>query len=144
MTQEERLDYLIHYLLSEDKQYQDLSVPNNETDKKRLLRSLMNVRPPKKISQDFLKIQDLYLQEELKKKSITSIEDLIPKNPQIYVWKGDVTSLKVDAIVNAANSALLGCFVPVMAVLTMRYILMQVFSYAWNVRISWKDRARQN
>lgn len=112
MTQEERLDYLIHYLLSEDKQYQDLSVPNNETDKKRLLRSLMNVRPPKKISQDFLKIQDLYLQEELKKKSITSIEDLIPKNPQIYVWKGDITSLKVDAIVNAANSALLGCFVP--------------------------------
>lgn len=107
MTQEERLDYLIHYLLSEDKQYQDLSVPNNETDKKRLLRSLMNVRPPKKISQDFLKIQDLYLQEELKKKSITSIEDLIPKNPQIYVWKGDITSLKVDAIVNAANSALL-------------------------------------
>ena len=68
MTQEERLDYLIYYLLSEDKQYQDLSVPNNETDKKRLLRSLMNVRPPKKISQDFLKIQDLYLQEELKKK----------------------------------------------------------------------------
>lgn len=67
MTQEERLDYLIYYLLSEDKQYQDLSVPNNETDKKRLLRSLMNVRPPKKISQDFLKIQDLYLQEELKK-----------------------------------------------------------------------------
>ena len=112
MKQEDRLDYLIHYLLSEDKQYQDLSVPNNETDKKRLLRSLMNVRPPKKISQEFLEIQDLYLQEELKKKSITSIEDLIPKNPQIYVWKGDITSLKVDAIVNAANSALLGCFVP--------------------------------
>ena len=112
MTQEERLDYLIHYLLSEDKQYQDLSVPNNETDKKRLLRSLMNVRPPKKISQDFLKIQDLYLQEELKKKNITSIENLIPINQQIYVWKGDITGLKVDAIVNAGNSALLGCFVP--------------------------------
>ena len=76
MTQEERLDYLIHYLLSEDKQYQDLSVPNNETDKKRLLRSLMNVRPPKKISQDFLKIQDLYLQEELKKKKTISFRKL--------------------------------------------------------------------
>lgn len=53
MTQKERLDYLIHYLLSEDKQYQDLSVPNYETDKKRLLRSLMNVRPPKKFHKSF-------------------------------------------------------------------------------------------
>ena len=112
MTQEERLDYLIDYLLSEDKQYQDFSIPSNETDKKILLRSLMNVRPPKKISQDFLKIQDLYLQEELKKKNITSIENLVPINQQIYVWKGDITSLKVDAIVNVGNSSLLGCFVP--------------------------------
>lgn len=79
MTQEERLDYLIHYLLSEDKQYQDLSVPNNETDKKRLLRSLMNVRPPKKISQDFLKIQDLYLQEELKKRALHQLKTLFLK-----------------------------------------------------------------
>lgn len=68
MTQEERLNYLIHYLLNEDKQYRDFFIPSNELDKKKLLRSLMNVRPPKKISQDFLKIQDLYLQEELQKK----------------------------------------------------------------------------
>lgn len=112
MTQEERLNYLIHYLLNEDKQYRDFFIPSNELDKKKLLRSLMNVRPPKKISQDFLKIQDLYLQEELQKKNITSIENLIPINPQIYVWKGDITRLEVDAIVNAGNSALLGCFIP--------------------------------
>lgn len=112
MTQEERLNYLIHYLLSEYKQYQDFSIPSNETDKKRLLRSLMNVRPPKEISQEFLDIQDLYLQEELQNQYITSLKDLSYKKAQVYLWKGDITKLKVDAIVNAGNSALLGCFIP--------------------------------
>ena len=112
MTQVERLDYLVHYLLSENKQYQDFSIPSNETDKKRLLRSLMNVRPPKEISQEFLDIQDLYLQEELQNQNITSLKDLSYKKAQVYLWKGDITKLKVDAIVNAGNGALLGCFIP--------------------------------
>ncbi len=112
MTQEERLHYLIQYLLSEDSQYKELFIPNNEKDKKRLLRSLMNVRPPKEISQEFLEIQDLYLQEEFQNQTITSLKDLSCKKAQVYLWKGDITKLKVDAIVNAGNSALLGCFIP--------------------------------
>lgn len=112
MTQEERLDYLIHYLLHEDQQYMGLPIPGNEAEKKKLLRSLMNIRPPKKISQEFLEIQDLYLHEELQNQGITVLKDLIRKRPQIYLWQGDITKLKVDAIVNAGNSALLGCFIP--------------------------------
>lgn len=112
MTQEERLNYLINYLLNEDEKYTDITIPSNKTDKEKLLRSLMNIRMPKKISQKFLKIQDLYLQEELKKQGVTSIKDLAPKKPQIYLWKGDITKLNVDVIVNAGNSALLGCFIP--------------------------------
>ena len=112
MTQEERLDYLIHYLLNENEQYQGFNILSNETDKKRLLRSLMNVRPPKKISQNFLNIQDLYLQEELKKQKIISIEELVSVQKGLYLWQGDITKLKADAIVNAGNSALLGCFIP--------------------------------
>lgn len=79
MTQEERLDYLIHYLLSEDKQYQDLSVPNNETDKKRLLRSLMNVRPPKKISQDFLRYRIYIYKKNSKKRALHQLKTLFLK-----------------------------------------------------------------
>lgn len=112
MTQKDRLNYLIHYLLNEEKQYRELSNPSSETDKKKLLRSLMNVRPPKKISQEFLKIQDLYLQEELRNQSITSLKDLACEKAQIHLWQGDITKLKVDGIVNAGNSALLGCFIP--------------------------------
>ena len=144
MTQEERLDYLIHYLLNEDEQYQGFNILSNETDKKRLLRSLMNVRPPKKISQNFLNIQDLYLQEELKKQKIISIEELVSVQKGLYLWQGDITKLKADAIVNAGNSALLGCLFLARDVLIMRYILMQVFSCVWNVSISWKNKEYQN
>lgn len=112
MTQEERLQYLLHYLLNEDKHYRALSIPNDEMEKKRLLRSLMNIRPPKNTSQEFLTIQDAYLQEELHKQHITSLKDLSCMKEQIYLWQGDITKLKVDAIVNAGNSALLGCFIP--------------------------------
>lgn len=112
MTQEERLNYMIEYLIREDSQYEALSIPKTEQKKKRLLRSLMNVRSPKTISHEFLKIQDLYLQEENTKYSITSIEDLVPMKKGLYLWQGDITKLKVDGIVNAGNDALLGCFLP--------------------------------
>ncbi|MFR1904344.1 MAG: macro domain-containing protein [Clostridium neonatale] len=72
----------------------------------------MNIRIPEPISKEFLDVQDIYLQEELRNQKVVSIADLIPVKKGIYLWKGDITKLKVDAIVNAGNSALLGCFIP--------------------------------
>lgn len=72
----------------------------------------MNVRPPAPVSEDFLKVQDEYLQGVLAEKEVTHIQDLTPVQPGLYLWQGDITTLAADAIVNAANSAMLGCFVP--------------------------------
>lgn len=112
MEQKERLDYLISYLQKEQKEYQSIVIPTNIEEKKRLLRSLMNMRPPTSIREQFLRIQDEYLQQELSYHTIVSLEHLNPAKDNIYLWKGDITKLKVDAIVNAGNSTLLGCFVP--------------------------------
>lgn len=112
MTQDEKRKYLITELLKERPEYADISVPKDETDQKKLLRALFNVRMPLPISDDFLRVQDEYLQEEIARKNITSIDDLEPVKPDIYLWQGDITTLKCDAIVNAANSQMLGCFCP--------------------------------
>lgn len=112
MTQNEQLDYLLTCLLSEKEAHQGISIPENILEKQRLLRSLMNLRPPAPVSKDFLKVQDIYLRERLDEKGITKKEDLTPVQPRRYLWQGDITTLAVDAIVNAANSQLLGCFVP--------------------------------
>ena len=112
MTQDERLDKLICYLLREKAEYKTIPIPDSAADKRRLLRSLMNVRPPAPVSEDFLKVQDEYLQGVLAEKQVTHIQDLTPVQPGLYLWQGDITTLAVDAIVNAANSAMLGCFVP--------------------------------
>lgn len=89
-----------------------LEIPSDEMSQKRLLRALFNVRMPKTTSDEFLQIQDEYLQEEIRRKGITDITNLAPVAPDIYLWKGDMTTLKCDGIVNAANSQLLGCFCP--------------------------------
>lgn len=112
MTQEERLSYLIRYLKDERTEYAGLDIPGDAREQRLLLRSLMNVRPPRPVSGEFLEIQDEYLTEELKKKTVVSLSDLSLSEQGIYLWQGDITTLQVDAIVNAANSALLGCFVP--------------------------------
>lgn len=112
MNQQERLDYLTNYLLKEQEEYRSFLVPENIEDKKRMLRSLMNVRPPSPISLEFLKVQDEYLQQELASYEVAKLEQLKPIKEHIYLWQGDITKLQVDGIVNAANSALLGCFVP--------------------------------
>ena len=112
MTQKERNAYLIGKLLREQPQYRDMEIPQDEQDQKRLLRALMNVRPPMPIGEDFLTVQDAYLQEETARKGVTDIADLIPVEPGIYLWQGDITTLKCGAIVNAANSGMTGCYVP--------------------------------
>lgn len=110
MTQEERLTFLLDYLLRERQEKFD--VPADPQGRRQLLRALMNVRMPAPVSDEFLQVQDAYLQEETRRKGITDLQELEPVEPGIYLWQGDITTLRCDAIVNAANSQLLGCFVP--------------------------------
>ena len=112
ITQGQRLDFLIRCLLNENEEYKNREIPAGQPDKRRLLRSLMNVRPPVPASEEFLKVQDAYLQERLAERGVTEPENLTPIQPGIYLWQGDITTLAADAIVNAANSRILGCFVP--------------------------------
>lgn len=112
MTQTERRKYLISELLKERPEYESLIIPASERDQKRLLRSLFNMRMPLPVRDEFIAVQDEYLQEETRLKGITYIDGLKPVRPEIYLWQGDITTLACDAVVNAANSGLLGCFYP--------------------------------
>jgi O-acetyl-ADP-ribose deacetylase (regulator of RNase III) len=112
MNQSERRTYLIQKLLDENKQYRGTAVPQSAEEQKQLLRGLMNVRMAGKQSEEFFKIQDAYLQEEVKEKGIVALSDLKPMQTGIYLWQGDITRLAVGAIVNAANSGMTGCYRP--------------------------------
>lgn len=112
MTQTERRRYLIAVLLKEQPQYSKIEIPCDEQGQKTLLRSLFNIRMPKPVTEEFLTVQNAYLQEETRRKGITALSDLEPVQKGIYLWRGDITTLQCDGIVNAANSQMLGCFVP--------------------------------
>ena len=112
MNQSERRLFLIQSLLWERPSCQKQIIPTDAERQKILLRGLMNVRNPHPISPEFLEIQDTYLWEETAQKGITDIRDLPPLQPGLYLWQGDITTLKCDAIVNAANSGLTGCYIP--------------------------------
>jgi len=112
MKQNERRKYLISGLLNEQPQYKPTEIPKDIQEQKMLLRALFNVRMPKTVSDEFLKIQDDYLREELSEKGIVKISDLQPIQKGIYLWQGDITRLEADAIVNAANSGMTGCYQP--------------------------------
>lgn len=112
MDQGERRRFLIQELLQENVQYRDMEIPVGEAEQKQLLRGLMNVRLPRRIGKEFLKVQDEYLQAETAAKGITELDDLNPVSEGLYLWQGDITTLRCDAIVNAANSGMTGCYVP--------------------------------
>ena len=107
-----KVDYLINYLLSERDDIGRIKIPENETEKFRLYRSLVNIRPAVKADEDFLKAEDEYLTTLTENKGITDIACLPPVEDGIYLWKGDITTLRCDAIVNAANSGMTGCWQP--------------------------------
>ncbi len=111
MEQAERRAYLIRSLLAEDARRR-VTVPSDEGEQKRLLRSLMNVRRPSPASKEFLSVQDDYLREAIAEKGITRLADLTPADGDLYLWQGDITTLECDAIVNAANSGMTGCYRP--------------------------------
>jgi O-acetyl-ADP-ribose deacetylase (regulator of RNase III) len=110
----ENLDFLIDYLLKENSNINIEEMPKTMGEKENLWRALCNIRDAKSISDEYLKIQDEFLQKRLETKKITDVYDLktIPNSNIISLWQGDITKLKIDAIVNAANSQGLGCFQP--------------------------------
>ena len=112
MNQGERRLFLIRSLLKEDPRYRDLGIPQDAEGQRQLLRALLNVRDPQPSSPDFLQVQDDYLRGRLAERGVTDLADLTPLQPGIYLWQGDITTLKCDAIVNAANSGMTGCYYP--------------------------------
>ena len=116
MTQTERRRFLLSSLLAEAPEYRQLAVPDDAAGQKQLLRALLNVRPPRDASPEFLQVQDEYLRAGLAQKGVTVLESLTPAarcgEAALYLWQGDITTLQCDAIVNAANSGMTGCYCP--------------------------------
>ncbi|MDO4650976.1 MAG: protein in Tap1-dppD intergenic region [Eubacteriales bacterium] len=114
MNHSEQRIWLIQELLKEDKNYKDMAIPKGVQEQKDLLRALMNVRMPKMISPKFIEVQDEYLKEEIQREGIVDVETLKPLkcDKRLYIWQGDMSTLKIDAVQNPANSGMTGCYQP--------------------------------
>lgn len=112
MTQNERLKFLINYLVGEHEEYGGISIPTDIGGQKRLYRALVNVREPSAIDEEYLRIEDEFLQHETQSKGITDTDGIAPVFGGMCLWQGDITTLKCDAVVNAANSGMTGCYFP--------------------------------
>lgn len=112
MTQSERRRFLIHALLQENAESTGLAIPGDEAGQRALLRALMNLRPAGRAAPEFLQVQDAYLRAETTRKGIVDADALPEAAPGLALWQGDITALRCDAIVNAANSGLTGCYLP--------------------------------
>lgn len=111
-SQKERLDFLVEQFKADSNEYKDLQTPKDIEGKRRILRSLMNVRVPRKMDDSILTVQDEYLRERIRENGIVELSNIPIIRDGLSIWQGDITRLAVDAIVNAANSQMLSCFVP--------------------------------
>lgn len=112
MDQDQRRGFLIESFLSEREDLCGIAVPEDAASQRELLRGLMNVRKPGLPSEDVLEVQDSYLRMRLEERETTKFRQLEAVRPHLYLWKGDITTLECDAIVNAANSGMTGCWSP--------------------------------
>lgn len=121
-TQTKRLDYLLTKFKEDSVKYQNLEVGDSQEEKRIALRSLMNIRMPRSLDEVTMVILNDYLKEDINEKGIVGLKEIKtikeqyrsthPFADKLSIWQGDITRLKVGAIVNAANSQMLGCFVP--------------------------------
>ena len=112
MTQDERLNYLVEAFKADSGRYAATPTPSGKEQKRQLLRGLMNVRLPGGLPGEVLKIQDEYLEGRIQEAGVVTLKDIPVRRGCLSLWQGDITRLQVDAIVNAANSQMLGCFAP--------------------------------
>ena len=112
ITQEQRLDYLVEQFKADSDEYKDLQIPVDTSGKQRILRSLMNIRMPQLMDEAVLHVQDEYLRERIRENGIVELSEISVIKDNMSIWQGDITRLAADAILNAANSQILGCFIP--------------------------------
>ena len=110
MDRLEHLKNIIMYLMADE--HVSHQIPSSLEERQRMMRALMNVWEPRPISGDFLKMQNAELQMQCEDKGVVEISDITPQTSDIRLWQGDITRLKVEAIVNAANAQALGCWAP--------------------------------